>query len=51
MKVIGIILIVLGLFSLFGALLMYIQESRVNLTGLIFIIIGTFLFSRANKNK
>jgi hypothetical protein len=51
MKNTGIVLIVLGGISAFGSLMANVQGHAVPFPGLVLVVIGAFLISRANKKK
>jgi len=52
MKVTGIILLVMGAFVMLGLIIGASQGHSVSFTGpIIFIVVGAFLISRANKRK
>ncbi len=51
MKITGIILLVLGIISMLGAFAGAAMDKDPNFSGLIFIVLGAFLISRANKKK
>jgi len=51
MKIAGIILLSIGILSFLGALIA-LSQGRNILTGpIVFIVVGAFLLSRANKKK
>ena len=49
MKITGIILLVIGIISTLGAFAGAAMGRDANLSGLIFVVLGAFLISRANK--
>ncbi|MBN1182366.1 MAG: hypothetical protein JXB49_08780 [Bacteroidales bacterium] len=51
MKIAGIILIVVGALSVLGALMAASQGHEASFAGLVFVILGAFLISRANRKK
>lgn len=51
MKTIGVILLVLGILSTLGGILATIAGNELNLSGLTFVVLGSFLIHRANQKK
>lgn len=51
MKVVGIILVVLGALSILGALLAASKGRPTSFGGVMFLVIGAFLISRANRKE
>lgn len=51
MRTTGIILLVLGIFSTFGAIVAAYSGHQTSFAGLTFVVLGAFLISRANKKK
>ena len=50
MKIAGIIILVIGILSTLGGIIQTIN-GRPNFAGLIWVVLGAFLLSRANKKK
>ena len=51
MKTAGIIILVLGCISTLGGIMVAIAGNQPNFAGVTFIVLGTFLISRAKKKK
>ena len=51
MKTAGIILVVLGVFSIIGAVIAASKGYRASFGGITFLVLGAFLISRAEKKK
>ena len=51
MKVAGIVLIVWGGLAVLAAILQVMRGFEANFAGLSLIVLGTFLISRAKRNK
>jgi len=49
MKATGIVLLIIGILSTLGALIGAAGGAKTSFGGLIFVVIGAFLISRANK--
>jgi uncharacterized membrane protein YbaN (DUF454 family) len=49
MKTIGIILVILGALSVLGAIIGASHGHETQFSGLVFVVLGAFLISRANK--
>ena len=51
MKIAGIILLVIGIISLLGAMVGASQGHSTSMSGLVFVVLGIFLISRASIKK
>lgn len=51
MKTTGIVLLVLGLLSTLGGIIGAANGQKANFSGLMIVVLGAFLISRANKKK
>lgn len=51
MKTTGIVLLVLGLLSTLGGIIGAVNGQNPNFSGLMIVVLGAFLISRANKKK
>ncbi len=51
MKTTGIVLVIIGGLSTFGAIMATANGHPTSLAGLAFVVLGAFLISRANKKK
>ncbi len=51
MKTTGIVLVIIGIMSLLGSFIQASRGEHTSFPGLVFLVLGAFLISRANKNK